>query len=77
MGKVKVELSNRALRQLATPLIKDLTEQIAAKAGEGFAGDVVQGKTRPHGLVRAIDRKAYVRNMNENVILKAAGATHV
>lgn len=75
--KVRVELNNAALRALATPVVQRSGEAIAAAAGEGFAFDIQQGQTRPHGVVKATNYKAIIRNRRDNTLLKAVAAGRV
>lgn len=68
--KVKVKLHRDALAALTQGMIESKTQQIAARAGEGFVGDVII-TDRPHGAVRAETYKARAKNARENTLLKA------
>lgn len=73
-GNVKVKINWDAVARATRPAIEQFTSQITARAGEGFAGDVIQGtgrKPRPHGAVRADTYTARARNARENTLLKA------
>ena len=70
MGKVKVKLNASALTALTLPAIEQLTQEIAARAGEGFVGDVII-TDRPHGAVRAETIQAKTKNAYHNTLLKA------
>ena len=71
---VRVQLDTEGMRALTTPAIEAAVEDIALAAGKGFVGDVVQGRTRPHGVVRAATLSARIRNARGNTLLKAMGA---
>lgn len=67
---MKVQLNADALSALTRDAITDKTAEIAARAGEGFVGDVIT-TDRPHGAVRADTDAARQRNARENTLLKA------
>ncbi|WP_195393511.1 hypothetical protein [Actinomyces urogenitalis] len=67
---VKVQLNADALTALTQGVIEQTTAEIAARAGEGFVGDVIT-TDRPHGAVRADTDAARQRNARENTLLKA------
>ena len=49
----------------------------AGAAGKGFEPSVQQGKTRPHGIVKAATFKARRDNARHNALLKALNAGRV
>ena len=70
----KVKLDWSAITGMTRGVVQDHVSSIAARAGEGFVGDVIQGggsKPRPHGAVRAETMDAKRRNARENTLLKA------
>lgn len=67
---VKVKINGDALTALTRGVIEEKTAEIAARAGEGFVGDVIL-TDRPHGAVRAETYEARLRNARDNVLLKA------
>ena len=69
---MKIKIDNAALRELTTPMIESAVERIAVAAGKGFEPSVQQGKTRPHGIV-----KARRDNARRNVLLKALNAGRI
>ena len=71
---MRVTIDNGALRELTTPVIESAAERIAAAAGKGFEASVQQGKTRPHGVVKAATFKARRDNARHNALLKALNA---
>lgn len=73
---MRVTIDNGALRELTTPVIESAAERIAA-AGKGFEASVQQGKTRPHGVVKAATFKARRDNARHNALLKALNAGRV
>lgn len=77
MTQVKIVIDNAGLRALATPMIESAAERIAAAAGKGFEPSVQQGKTRPHGIVKAATFKARRDNARHNSLLKALNAGRV
>lgn len=68
--KVKIELNADTLNALTKPAIEQLTQEIAARAGEGFVGDVII-TDRPHGAVRPATVHARRSNLKHNTLLKA------
>ena len=74
MTQVKIVIDNACLRALTTPVIESAAERIAEAAGKGFEP---QGKTRPHGVVKAATFKARRDNARHNALLKALNAGHV
>lgn len=74
---MKLEINNEALRDLATPLVEASAKRITEAAGAGFGASVQQGKTRPHGVVKAVTAKGRIRNARSNVLLKAMGAGRI
>lgn len=74
---MRVTIDNGALRELTTPVIESAAERIAAAAGKGFEASVQQGKTRPHGVVKAATFKARRDNARHNALLKALNAGRV
>lgn len=66
----RVQINSAALLTLTRPTITAKTAEIAARAGAGFVGDVIQ-TDRPHGAVRASNKEARERNARENTLLKA------
>lgn len=77
MTQVKIKIDNAALRELSTPMIESAAERIATAAGKGFEASVQQGKTRPHGVVKAATFKARRDNARHNTLLKALNAGRV
>lgn len=77
MTQVKIVIDNAGLRALTTPMIESAAERIAEAAGEGFEPSVQQGKTRPHGVVKAATFKARRDNARHNALLKALNAGRV
>lgn len=71
---MRVTIDNGALRELTTPVIESAAERIATAAGKGFEASVQQGKTRPHGVVKAATFKARRDNARHNALLKALNA---
>lgn len=74
---MKIVIDNAALRALTTPMIESAAERIAASAGTGFESSVQQGKTRPHGVVKAATFKARRDNARHNTLLKALNVGRV
>lgn len=74
---MKIVIDNAALRELTAPMIESAAERIASAAGKGFESSVQQGKTRPHGVVKAVTFKARRDNARYNVLLKALEAGRV
>nr|DAK28658.1 MAG TPA: type I neck protein [Caudoviricetes sp.] len=74
---MRVTIDNGALRELTTPVIESAAERIATAAGKGFEASVQQGKTRPHGVVKAATFKARRDNARHNALLKALNAGRV
>ena len=74
---MKIIIDNAGLRALTTPMIESAAERIAVAAGKGFEPSVQQGKTRPHGIVKATTFKARRDNARRNVLLKALNAGRV
>lgn len=77
MTQVKIVIDNAGLRALTTPMIESAAERIAEAAGKGFEPSVQQGKTRPHGVVKAATFKARRDNARHNALLKALNAGRV
>ena len=77
MTQVKIVIDNAGLRALTTPMIESAAERIATAAGTGFEASVQQGKTRPHGVVKAATFKARRDNARHNALLKALNAGRV
>jgi hypothetical protein len=75
--QVKIMIDNTGLRALTTPMIESAAERIAEAAGKGFEPSVQQGKTRPHGVVKAATFKARRDNARHNALLKALNAGRV
>ena len=75
--QVKIKIDNAALRELTTPMIESAAERIATAAGKGFEASVQQGKTRPHGVVKAATFKARRDTVRHNALLKALNAGRV
>lgn len=75
--QVKIKIDNAALRELTTPMIETAAERIATAAGKGFEASVQQGKTRPHGVVKAATFKARRDTVRHNALLKALNAGRV
>ena len=73
---MRIKIENGALRALSTPMIEDAVKRIAA-AGKGFEASVQQGKTRPHGVVKAATFKARRDTVRHNALLKALNAGRV
>lgn len=74
---MKIVIDNATLRALTTPMIESAAERIASAAGKGFEPSVQQGKTRPHGVVKATTFKARRDNARHNTLLKALNAGRV
>lgn len=74
---MRIKIENDALRALSTPVIESAAERIATAAGKGFEASVQQGKTRPHGVVKAVAFKARQANARHNTLLKALNAGRV
>lgn len=77
MTQVKIVIDNAGLRALTTPMIESAAERIASAAGKGFEPSVQQGKTRPHGVVKAATFKARRDTVRHNALLKALNAGRV
>lgn len=76
---MKVKVHRKALQQLLRDpgVGRDLsarTARVAAAAGEGFVGNVVQGKSRLRGGVVTASREAKRRAASENALVKALDA---
>lgn len=74
---MRIKIENDALRALSTPMIESAAERIATAAGKGFEASVQQGKTRPHGVVKAATFKARRDTVRHNALLKALNAGRV
>lgn len=74
---MKIVIDNATLRALTTPMIESAAERIASAAGKGFEPSVQQGKTRPHGVVKAATFKARRDNARHNTLLKALNVGRV
>ena len=74
---MRIKIENDTLRALATPMIESAAERIASAAGTGFESSVQQGKTRPHGVVKAATFKARRDTVRHNALLKALNAGRV
>lgn len=74
---MRIKIENDTLRALATPMIESAAERIASAAGKGFEASVQQGKTRPHGVVKAATFKARRDTVRHNALLKALNAGRV
>jgi hypothetical protein len=70
-GRIRLELDYEAIARLTEDAIEQKTQEIAARAGDGYAGDVIW-TDRPHGAVRATTYEARVDNARNNTLLKAA-----
>lgn len=70
MADVRVKIDYRKVGDMTRPLIEERVHAIAARAGEGFDGSVIQ-TDRPHGAVYATTFKARRRNARDNTLLKA------
>lgn len=70
MANARVKIDYRKVGDMTRPLIEERVHAIAARAGEGFEGSVIQ-TDRPHGAVYATTFKACRRNARDNTLLKA------
>ena len=71
MTNVRLDLDYEAIARLTEDAIEQKTQEIAARAGDGYTGDVIW-TDRPHGAVRATTYAARVDNARNNTLLKAA-----
>lgn len=74
---MRINIESDTLRALSTPMIESAVERIAEAAGTGFEASVQQGKTRPHGVVKAATFKARRDTVRHNALLKALNAGRV
>lgn len=74
---MRIKIESDTLRVLSTPMIESAVERIAEAAGAGFEASVQQGKTRPHGVVKAATFKARRDTVRHNALLKALNAGRV
>ena len=74
---MRIKIESDTLRALSTPMIESAVERIAEAAGPGFEASVQQGKTRPHGVVKAATFKARRDTARHNALLKALNAGRV
>lgn len=70
MANARVKIDYRKVGDMTRPLIEERVHAIAARAGDGFKGSVIQ-TDRPHGAVYATTFKARRRNARDNTLLKA------
>ena len=80
MSKVKIKLNDAGFIELLksqeiTDAVKEVAEQVAARAGDGYATDVYPAETRVIASVYTETKKAMKDNQENNTLLKAVGDT--
>ena len=80
MSKVKIELNDAGFIELLksqeiTDAVKEVADQVAARAGDGYATDVYQAGTRVIASVYTETEEAMKDNLENNTLLKAVGDT--
>ena len=80
MSKVKIELNDAGFIELLKSqdianAVKEVAEQVAARAGDGYATDVYQAGTRVIASVYTETKEAMKDNLENNTLLKAVGDT--
>ena len=80
MSKVKIELNDAGFIELLksqeiTDAVKEVADQVAARAGDGYATDVYQAGTRVIASVYPETEEAMKDNLENNTLLKAVGDT--
>lgn len=76
MSKVKVELNYAGVGELLRSeeiagAVKEVAEQVAARAGDGYATDTYQAGTRVIASVYTETEEAMRDNLENNTLLKA------
>lgn len=76
MSKVRIVLNSKGIQEmLKSPeiagAVQDACNKIQAKAGSGYASNVVTGKRRSVGRVYAVNDEAVSDNYKNNTLLKA------
>lgn len=51
--------------------MQQIGDEVASRAGEGYAADTRPGKVRAHTFIKAITSHAYFSNLKHNTLLKA------
>lgn len=80
MAKVEIELNDAGFIALLTgqevrSALEKETSRIARNAGSGYASEIGRGQKRLIGKVYTATREAKEDNMENNTLLKAAGAS--
>lgn len=80
MSKVKIKLNDAGFVELLksqeiADAVKEVAEQVAARAGDGYATDVYQAETRVIASVYTETKEAMKDNLENNTLLKAVGDT--
>ncbi|WP_417556242.1 hypothetical protein [Microbacterium sp.] len=52
-------------------ILRGIAEQMAERAGPGFVGDVQEGKTRAHGMVKSTDLQSMEAQAERSALTKA------
>lgn len=78
MSKVKIKLNDAGFVELLksqeiAAAVKEVAEQVAARAGDGYATDVYQAGTRVIASVYTETEEAMKDNLDNNTLLKAVG----
>lgn len=76
MSKIRVELNYAGVGELLksqeiADTVKEVAEQVAARAGDGYATDVYQAGTRVIASVYTETEEAMKDNLENNTLLKA------
>lgn len=78
MSNFRFELNQNGVRELMQgpemqELITSYTDRLAAFAGDGYEGDVIIGKNRVVGHIKAVSKEAIADNEENNTLLKTIG----
>lgn len=78
MKKADLKLNRKAmariLKEESVPVVRRITEQIAAAAGPGFEGDVQIGRNRARGIVGTTDYESRKAEAEERALTRAIDA---
>lgn len=80
MSKIRVELNYAGVGELLksqeiADTVKEVAEQVAARAGDGYATDVYQAGTRVIASVYTETEEAMKDNLENNTLLKAVSGS--
>lgn len=80
MSNYKIELNDAGFIELLksqeiADAVKEVADQVAARAGDGYATDVYQAGTRVIASVYTETEEAMKDNLENNTLLKAVGET--